>query len=132
MSHSWSPGRVLKAVAAVTGALVLCCGGVVAGAVIDDDSTWIASSPSTTPASPPPPSRPARAASPQLTVPDLRHENAAVAEEQLRGLGFTNVSLGTRNDSWVVLPESWTVRTQSVAPGRRLATDTLIVLFCAR
>ncbi|WP_306208448.1 PASTA domain-containing protein [Actinoplanes sp. RD1] len=65
-------------------------------------------------------------------MPDLRHENAAVAEEQLRALGFTNVSLGTRNDSWVVLPESWTVLTQSAAPGRRLATDALIVLFCSR
>jgi hypothetical protein len=32
----------------------------------------------------------------------------------------------------VILPQNWTVRTQSAAPGERLAADAKIVLGCAR
>ena len=68
-----------------------------------------------------------------LTVPNEVGKNAAVALDELHKLGFTNVDLGTVDGHEVViLPQNWTVRTQSAAPGTRLAGAAKIVLGCAR
>jgi beta-lactam-binding protein with PASTA domain len=68
-----------------------------------------------------------------VTVPDEVGKNAAVALDELHRLGFTNVDLGTVDGhKFVVLPQNWTVRTQSSAPGTRLPGNAKIVLGCAR
>ncbi len=68
-----------------------------------------------------------------LTVPDVVGRNAAVALDELHKLGFSNVDLGTVDGHRVViLPQNWTVKTQSAAPGSTLAKDAKIVLGCAR
>jgi hypothetical protein len=59
--------------------------------------------------------------------------NAAVAVDELRKVGFTNIDLGTVDGRRVVvLPQNWTVKAQSAKAGSRLAPDTKIVLGCAR
>ena len=89
-------------------------------------------------ASPPPPAAPAApattAAEPVLiAMPNVVGQNADVAVDKLKKLGFTNVDLGTVDGHRiVVLPQNWTVRQQSAAPGERLAADAKIVLGCAR
>jgi uncharacterized protein YceK len=81
-----------------------------------------------TPATPATPTTPAT-----LVMPDEVNKNAAVAVDELHKLGFTNVDLGTVDGhEVVVLPQNWTVKTQSSAPGTRLRSDTKIVLGCAR
>lgn len=69
-----------------------------------------------------------------VKMPDVRGQNAAVAEEYLQKLGFTNIRLGTQDDldDWVVLPENWTVKKQSAKAGRKMPVDTLIVLTCTK
>ena len=69
-----------------------------------------------------------------VVMPDVRGQNAAVAENYLRQLGFVNIKFGTQDelDDWVVLPENWTVRKQSTKAGRKIPTDTLIVLTCTK
>lgn len=68
-----------------------------------------------------------------LTMPDVVGQNAAVASDELNLLGFTNIDLGTVDGRRiVVLPQNWTVKTQSAKPGERLALDAKIVLGCAR
>jgi len=80
------------------------------------------------------PASPAAPASPTLlTVPNEIGRNAAVALDELHKLGFTNIDLGTVDGhEFVVLPQNWTVRTQSAPAGSQLAGDTKIVLGCAR
>jgi hypothetical protein len=88
-----------------------------------------------TPAGPaaPPPSAVAPASPTLLTVPNEIGKNAAVALDDLHKLGFTNVDLGTVDGhEFVVLPQNWTVRTQSAPAGSQLAGDAKIVLGCAR
>ncbi|MEV4701823.1 PASTA domain-containing protein [Actinoplanes sp. NPDC049316] len=69
----------------------------------------------------------------RLTMPDVVGDNADVALDALHKLGFTNVDLGTVDGRRiVVLPQNWTVKTQSAEPGTRLAADAKIVLGCAR
>lgn len=68
-----------------------------------------------------------------LVVPDETGKNASVALDDLHKLGFTNVDLGTVDGhKFVVLPQNWTVKTQSAAPGTKLAGNAKIVLGCAR
>lgn len=68
-----------------------------------------------------------------LTMPDVVGQNADVAVDGLRKLGFTNIDLGTVDGRRVVvLPQNWTVKTQSAKAGTRLAADAKIVLGCAR
>jgi hypothetical protein len=69
-----------------------------------------------------------------VKMPDVRGQNAAVAQDYLHKLGFTNIRLGTQDDldDWVVLPENWTVKKQSMKAGRKVPTDTLIVLTCTK
>jgi hypothetical protein len=68
-----------------------------------------------------------------ITVPNVVGENAAVADDKLKKLGFTNITFGTVDGRMVViLPQNWTVKTQSAQPDERLAADTKIVLGCVR
>lgn len=76
-------------------------------------------------------------ASPQpkvATVPNLVGQNAAVAKDQLSKLGFKDVELGSKDadNRIVILPENWTVTTQSTAAGSQVLTDVLIVLGCTK
>jgi hypothetical protein len=76
---------------------------------------------------------PSPAASPLIVVPDVVGLNAAVALDRLRRLGFRNVDLGTVDGhEFVILPQNWTVRTQSARPGDQVTADAKIVLGCAR
>ncbi len=88
---------------------------------------------------PPPPAPPAASAtvttpSPALiTMPNVVGMNAAVAVDKLKKLGFKQVDLGTVDRRpLVILPQNWTVKTQSAQPGDRLAADDKVVLGCAR
>lgn len=68
-----------------------------------------------------------------IAMPDVVGQNADVAEDSLHKLGLTNVDLGTVDrHKVVVLPQNWTVKTQSAKPGTRLAPNAKIVLGCAR
>jgi hypothetical protein len=68
-----------------------------------------------------------------LTMPDVTGQNADVAQDSLKKLGFKNIDLGTVDGHHiVVLPQNWTVKAQSAKPGSRLAPDAKIVLGCAR
>ena len=74
------------------------------------------------------------AASPApITMPNVVGQNAAVAVDKLKKLGFKNIDLGTVDGRpAVILPQNWTVKTQSAQPGDRAAADDKIVLGCAR
>ena len=68
-----------------------------------------------------------------ITMPDVVGENAAVAVDEMEALGFTDIDLGTTDGHrMIILPQNWTVTTQSAKPGERLRADTKIVLGCAR
>ncbi|RZU53216.1 PASTA domain-containing protein [Krasilnikovia cinnamomea] len=68
-----------------------------------------------------------------LTMPDVVGENAAVAVDELQTLGFKSIDLGTVDGRWmVILPQNWRVQTQSAKAGTRLASESKIVLGCAR
>jgi hypothetical protein len=76
---------------------------------------------------------PSPSASVLLAMPDVVGQNADVALDMLHKRGFTNIDLGTVDGHrMVVLPQNWTVKTQSANAGTRLATDAKIVLGCAR
>ncbi len=77
---------------------------------------------------------PAPSAAPSVVVmPDVVGQNAAVALDKLHKLGLKNVDLGTVDGhEFVVLPQNWTVKTQTAKPGEKLAPDTKVVLGCAR
>jgi hypothetical protein len=80
-----------------------------------------------------PPVAPSPATTTVLTMPNVVGMNAAVATDRLKKIGFTNIDLGTVDGhEFVVLPQNWTVRTQSAAPGDKLTGDAKIVLGCAR
>lgn len=82
----------------------------------------------------PAPGAPTTSPAPRMiTMPDVVGQNADVALDKLKKLGFTNVDLGTVDGHEVViLPQNWVVRTQTAPPGSRLAADDKIVLGCAR
>jgi hypothetical protein len=77
---------------------------------------------------------PAPTATPAIIVmPDVVGQNAAVALDKLHKLGLRNIDLGTVDGhEFVVLPQNWTVKTQSAQPGEKLAPDAKVVLGCAR
>jgi hypothetical protein len=68
-----------------------------------------------------------------ITMPDVTGQNAAVAVDKLEKLGFTDIDLGTVDGRpMVVLPQNWTVKTQSAKPGEQLPAEGKIVLGCVR
>ena len=79
------------------------------------------------------PTASAKQAPTAVVMPNVVGQNAAVAEDGLRKLGFTNIDLGTVDGRpLVLLPQNWTVKTQSAKPGDKLPPDAKIVLGCAR
>src|SRR3954463_10249889 len=80
----------------------------------------------------PPPSSPAATTPAGISMPDVVGQNAAVALDALKKTGFENIDLGTTDGRRVViLPQNWTVETQSAKPGTELAPDAKVVLGCA-
>jgi hypothetical protein len=70
----------------------------------------------------------------RVTMPKVTGENAAVADDKLRKLGFTNIQYGSQDekDKVVLLLTNWTVAKQSAKAGAKVSTDTLIVLTCTK
>jgi beta-lactam-binding protein with PASTA domain len=70
----------------------------------------------------------------QLEVPDLVGLNAAIALEELRMAGFTNIQLGSvdEDDTVVLAASNWTVVEQSAVPGAVQTSSDLIVLSCTK
>jgi hypothetical protein len=67
----------------------------------------------------------------RITIPSVVGQNAATALDTLKGLGFTNIDLGTVDGNMMVLvPENWTVQTQTPPPGQRRQHGSKIVLGC--
>ncbi len=141
----------------VVGAVVLlCCGVSAIGAIVGGGSepnpapsaskqaavapavaaTTASAAPTTAaPSAAPTTSEPAPPPAPTtVTMPNLVGMNAAVAEEKLKQLGITNVRFGSQDelDTWVVLPENWTVTKQSAKKGSKVDVDELIVLTCTK
>lgn len=136
----------------LVGLVIGCCGGVVIGmnadrsdappAAVESVPTTAVSS--TPPAPTPAPTTESAQAIPLATslpteedliaMPDIVGQNAAVAADQLRKLGFTEIQYGSQdtNATVVLMPANWTVTKQSAAPGAKISADTLIVLTCTK
>jgi hypothetical protein len=70
-----------------------------------------------------------------LVVPDdLVGQNAAIAEDQLREMGFTRIEFGSvdPDDTVVILPENWRVVAVEPEPGSEIGSDSLVVLSCTK
>lgn len=67
-------------------------------------------------------------------MPNLIGKNAAIADDELKRLGFTNIQYGSADpdDKVVLLLANWTVTKQSAKAGERLPSDALIVLTCTK
>jgi hypothetical protein len=88
--------------------------------------SWTASAPSF--ASAPPTT--SNAASGPITIPDLTGQNAKIAENKLKALGFTDVELASATPKYqnVFVPANWTVVAIEPAPGTAVnAGDTVVV-----
>ncbi|GAA5201703.1 hypothetical protein GCM10023322_82210 [Rugosimonospora acidiphila] len=82
---------------------------------------------------PPPPRRSASPTPTRIAIPNVVGQNASTALDTLRGLGFSNVDLNTVDGHIIVLiPEHWTVQTQTPPPGQIRQPRTKIVLGCAK
>jgi hypothetical protein len=89
--------------------------------------SWTASAPSSFASAPPTTSK---AASGPITIPDLTGQNAKIAENKLRALGFTDVELASATPKYqnVFVPANWTVVGIEPAPGTAVnAGDTVVV-----
>lgn len=143
--------RMLVIGAVVGAVLFVCCCGAIAR-FADDNQPNAASPTSAAPtgvavptviSTPPvevtqpatePPVATTSAAPAEAVMPDLVGENAAVADDRLRKLGFTNIQFGSQdeNDTVVLLLANWTVTKQSTKAGMKVPVDTLIVLTCTK
>ncbi|MEV6301489.1 PASTA domain-containing protein [Actinoplanes sp. NPDC051861] len=90
--------------------------------------------PTTTAPTTAPPTSTAPPAPKLIKIPALAGENAAIAQDELEALGFTNISFGSadEDDKIVLLPQNWTVKKISPKPGKKIAADSLIVLTCTK
>jgi hypothetical protein len=88
----------------------------------------------TTPTTAAAPRSTAPAGAKTVAMPKVTGENAAVADDKLRKLGFTNIQYGSqdKDDTFVLLLANWTVTKQSTKAGGKIKTDTLIVLTCTK
>lgn len=70
----------------------------------------------------------------RITMPNLVGENASVAADKLRTLGFTRIKYGSADgdDAVVLLPQNWTVKAQSPKAGAQVSTSDLVVLTCTK
>jgi hypothetical protein len=69
-------------------------------------------------------------ASAPITIPDLTGENAKIAENRLKALGFIDVDLVSATEKYqnVFVPANWTVVAIEPAPGTTVnASDTVIL-----
>lgn len=141
---------IIGLVAAAVVLVIGCCGVIAAiGAQEDDTPTAAASSPervveqtspavvvTSAPVAKPTTKPPATTAPVAKTVamPKVTGKNAAVADDELRKLGFTNIRYGSQDqdDKVVLLLSNWTVTKQSAKAGAKTKTDTLIVLTCTK
>lgn len=71
---------------------------------------------------------------PVITMPNVVGENAAVAEDRLKSLGFKRIEFGSGDASrgLVLVPANWTVLKQSPAAGAKVPAETLVVLTCTK
>lgn len=72
---------------------------------------------------------------PVLAIPDnLVGINAAVAEDELRRLGFERIEFGSADpdETVVILPQNWTVVEVAPEPGSEVPADSTIVLTCTK
>lgn len=98
-----------------------------------ESSTAGSSENSSEPAPSPPQPEPTVAAT--LIIPsDLVGMNAAVAEDELRRMGFERIEFGSADpdDTVVILPANWTVVEVSPEPGREVPADATVVLTCTK
>lgn len=70
----------------------------------------------------------------KIVMPKVTGMNAAVAEDELKAAGFTKIQFGSADeeDTFVILPQNWTVTKQSAKAGSKVAPDRLIVLTCTK
>jgi len=70
----------------------------------------------------------------KIVMPKVTGKNAAVAEDELKAAGFTKIQFGSADeeDTFVILPQNWTVTKQSAKAGSKVAPDRLIVLTCTK
>jgi hypothetical protein len=144
------PKRGLSTPAIVAGAVLAAfCAGCVVVTMVSNTSkptdraatgpvvvATTAAAPTTAPAvaAATPKASPSSAAPRMVTMPNLVQKNAAVADDELRKLGFTNVQYGSqdKDDKVVLLLPNWTVTKQSTKAGAQVPTDALIVLTCTK
>jgi hypothetical protein len=134
--------------------VLLCCGGlyvigsedqkkqdasspdavVTTGAALLPEVQATTAAPTETPPTTTAPRSTAPAGPKTATMPKVTGENAAVADDKLRKLGFTNVQYGSQDkeDTVVLLLSNWTVTKQSTKAGAKVGADTLIVLTCTK
>jgi hypothetical protein len=62
-----------------------------------------------------------------VAMPNVVGKNAAVAQDELKKLGFNNIEFGSSDpdDKLVLYPPNWRVVRQSTPAGQRVSTDTL-------
>ncbi|HEY1175506.1 MAG TPA: PASTA domain-containing protein [Phytomonospora sp.] len=124
-------GRSLLIGAAVAAVILLICVlGIVAGRL----ATGGGDGEQRTPAASTPPASEPEPEPVSVAMPDLVGKNAAIAEDELERLGFTDIQLGSADpaDTFVLLAANWTVVEQSHEPGDKVPTDALIVLTCSK
>jgi hypothetical protein len=89
--------------------------------------SWSSSTPSSVFSSP---ETTSPVASAPITIPDLTGENAKIAENRLKALGFTDIDLVSATEKYqnVFVPANWTVVAIEPAPGTTVnASDTVIL-----
>ncbi|MCM0675324.1 PASTA domain-containing protein [Micromonospora phytophila] len=148
---------VIGLAASAVALLVGCCGGVAIGQNMGESdpkpaaaaSVPVATPTSTAPTAPPvsattpatssappvpPVASPTSTAPATVAMPNVVGQNAAVAADQLRKLGFTDIQYGSQDetDTVVLLASNWTVAKQSTKAGSKVPIDTLIVLTCTK
>jgi hypothetical protein len=84
--------------------------------------SWNASAAPSSTTSPP--------ASGPLTIPDLTGQNAKIAQNKLKSMGFTNVDLASATPKYqnVFVPANWTVVGIEPAPGTTVDAGDTVVL----
>jgi hypothetical protein len=132
-------------IAIVAGAVVvvLCLGCLVIGQLMPLDTTTSPPAADAPPGAvegpggvPPAATRPPRSSAPvMLTIPDdLVGQNALIAHDRLEKLGFVNIHYASADpeDTFVILPQNWTVTKVEPKAGTKMAADATLVLTCTK
>ncbi|UGT40857.1 PASTA domain-containing protein [Nocardia yamanashiensis] len=69
-----------------------------------------------------------------LTIPELAGKNGAIAADELKRLGFTNVTYGsaTPGVNMVLMLSNWTVQSVEPGPGTTLPSNSAVVLMMTK